>query len=105
MHDGDFNVLPITTSHTEQMGIRAKRKPVFDVIYYASRAGGRIECLRIANSLAQVLRTIQTPNGDKVHCSSFETTIEDDVLHCLVGYTHFAYEPKQENPMNNLKTN
>lgn len=105
LHDGDFNVLPITTSHTEQMGIRAKRKPVFDVIYYASRAGGRIECLRIANSLAQVLRTIQTPNGDKVHCSSFETTIEDDVLHCLVGYTHFAYEPKQENPMNNLKTN
>lgn len=103
LHDGDFNVLPLTTSHTEQMGSRAKRKPVFDVIYYASRAGGRTECLQIANNLPQVLRIIQTPNGDKVHCLSFETTIEEDVLHCLVGYPHFVYEPDQADPMDHLK--
>ena len=33
---GDFTVLPITASHTEQMGTRAQHKPVFDVIYYPS---------------------------------------------------------------------
>lgn len=102
LQDGDFNVLPLTASHTEQMGKRSKRKPVFDVIYYASKAGGRAECLQVANTLPQVLRTIQTPGGDKVHCLTFETTIEDDVLHCLVGYPHFVYEPENTDPMTNL---
>ena len=85
LKDGDFNVLPITTNHTEQMGTRSQQKPVFDVIYYPSKAGGRTESLRVAHQLAYVLRTIQTPNGDKVHCLTFDTTIEDDALHCLVG--------------------
>ena len=102
LQDGDFNVLPITASHTEQMGVRTQRKPMFDVIYYAGRAGGRTECLQIADQLPKVLRTIQTPNGDKVHCLSFETTIEDDVLHCLVGYPHFVYEPISTDPMETL---
>ena len=68
LKDGDFNVLPITANHTEQMGTRAQHKPVFDVIYYPSSAGGRTESLRVAHQLAYVLRTIQTPNGDKMHC-------------------------------------
>lgn len=103
LKDGDFNVLPITANHTEQMGTRAQHKPVFDVIYYPSRAGGRTESLRVAHQLAYVLRTIQTPNGDKVHCLTFDPTIEDDALHCLVGYPHFVYVPEPADPMENLK--
>ncbi len=100
--DGDFNVLPLTATHTEQMGKRLKRKPVFDVIYYAGKVGGRAECLQVANSLPQILNTIQTPDGDKVHCLSFETNIEDDVLHCLVGYPHFVYKSEDIERMGDL---
>lgn len=103
LQDGDFNVLPITASHTAQMGTRVQRKAIFDVIYYPSGAGGRAECLQQAHSLPSVLSIIQTPNGDKVHCLSFETTIEDDVLHCLVGYPHFVYKPDATDSMSNLK--
>lgn len=103
LKNGDFNVLPITANHTEQMGIRAKHKTVFDVIYYPSTDGGRIESLSVAHRLAYILRTIQTPNGDKVHCLSFDTTIDADVLHCLVGYPYFIYVPGNEDPMENLK--
>lgn len=99
--DGDFNVLPLTASHAEQMGGRSVRKPVFDVIYYASKAGGRAECLRVADTLPRVLRTVQTPSGDKVHCLSFEVNIEDDVLHCLVGYPHFVLETEANTDLMN----
>lgn len=90
LHPGDYNVLPVATSHTAQIGARAQRKAVFDVIYYPSNTGGRAECLQRAHSLAGILGTIQTPNGDKLHCLSFENTVEDDVLHCVVGYPHFV---------------
>lgn len=100
---GDYNVLPITAIHTAQMGTRAQRKAMFDVIYYPSEAGGRTECLQRAHSLPGVLGTIQTPNGDKLHCLSFEHTVEDNVLHCVVGYPHFVYEPNATESMENLK--
>lgn len=99
---GDFNVLPITASHTAGMGIRAGRKSLFDVIYYPSDAGGRTECLRISHILPGVLGTIQTKNGDMLHCLSFEVTIDDDELHCIVGYPYFVYEPKTGDSMENL---
>lgn len=102
LEDGDFNVLPITVNHTEQMGVRARRKPVFDVVYYPSETGGRAESLRVAHQLAYILRTVQTPNGDKVHCLSFDTTIEDDALHCTVGYPHFVYAPTSVDHMEDL---
>lgn len=103
LQDGDIAVLPITTNHTEQMGARAKQKPVFDVIYYPSRAGGRAESLQIAQQLAYILRTVKTPNGDNVHCLSFDTTIEDDALHCTVGYPYFVRTQTVSESMDNLK--
>lgn len=99
---GDFNVLPITASHTAGMGTRAARKAVFDVIYYPSEEGGREECLRIAGVLPGALGTVQIASGDKLHCLSFESTIEDDALHCIIGYPHFVYEPNVGDPMENL---
>ena len=102
LKDGDFNVLPITVNHTEQMGTRAKRKSVFDVIYYPSETGGRTESLLIAHQLAFILRTIETPNGDRAHCLNFDTTIEDDALHCLVGYSHFVYAQNADDSMENI---
>ena len=45
LHPGDFNVLPITSQHSGQMGSRANRSITFDVIYYATDNGGREESL------------------------------------------------------------
>ncbi len=103
LKDGDFNVIPISVNHTSELMTRAKRKAVFDAIYYPSDSGGRAECLRIAHKLPDILGTIRTPNGDKVHCLSFDMTIEDDVLHCLVDYPHFVYEQDTADSMENLK--
>lgn len=102
LNDGDFNIKPVTVVHTEQMGDRSKCKAVFDVIYYASRAGGRAECLKIADSLPSILGTIQTKSGDKLHCLSFDNTIEDDTLHCMAEYPYFTYKPQTEDAMENL---
>lgn len=104
LRPGDFNVLPITTGHSSQMGTRAKRDITFDVIYYPTDAGGREECLGVADKLPGVLGTITTPNGDKVHCLSFEPNITDDVLHCIVDYPHFVYTPVEGDEMETLKT-
>lgn len=103
LHPGDFNVLPITPQHSGQMGIRASRSITFDVIYYPTENGGREECLDKANLLPQVLGTITTPLGDKVHGTGFETTIEDDVLHCIVRYPHFVYTPAAGDAMETIK--
>lgn len=103
LHPGDFNVLPITPQHSGQMGIRASRSITFDVIYYPTENGGREECLEKANLLPQVLGTITTPLGDKVHGTGFETTIEDNVLHCIVRYPHFVYTPADGDAMETIK--
>lgn len=103
LHPGDFNVLPITPQHSGQMGIRASRSITFDVIYYPTENGGREECLDKANLLPQVLGTITTPLGDKVHGTGFETTIEDNVLHCIVRYPHFVYTPADRDAMETIK--
>lgn len=102
LKDGDFNVLPLSANHTAEIGSRASRRPLFDVIYYPSRAGGRAECLQIADKLPQILSTITTPNGDVLHCTTFDITIEEDALHATVGYTHFVYTPQEQETMNHL---
>ena len=103
LHPGDFNVLPITPQHSGQMGIRASRSITFDVIYYPTENGGREACLYKASLLPQVLGTITTPSGDKVHGTGFETTIEDNVLHCIVRYPHFVYTPADGDAMETIK--
>ena len=103
LNDGDFNVLPITANHTEQMTNRAAKKVVFDVIYYPSAAGGRTECLQIAHSLSYELKTIQTRNGDTVHCSSFDVTVEDNIMHCVLSYMYFEYARNSADAMSDLK--
>lgn len=102
LHPGDFNVLPLTPNQTAQMGSRFQRMITFDVIYYPTDAGGRAECLGIADQLPGVLDTITTPNGDKVHCYKFESNIEDDALHCIVSYKHFAHIETGGDPMETL---
>jgi len=105
LHPGDFCVVPVAPRHTAAMGKRAKQSIVFDVIYYPTETGGRAECLGIAHTLAGILETITTPNGDKAHCYKQESTIEDDVLHCSVSYTYFAYTASENTPMETLSLN
>lgn len=102
LHPGDFNVIPLTPNQTAQMGSRFQRAITFDVIYYPTDAGGRAECLDKANELPGVLGTITTPNGDKVHCYKFEANVEDDALHCVISYKHFAHINTVGDPMETL---
>lgn len=102
---GDFNVLPITASHDKELGARSRRSLTFDVIYYPNgqnSAEERAECLKIALALPEVLTTIPTRAGCNVGCTSFESTITDDVLHCIVKYPHFVYTPNDMDKMETL---
>lgn len=104
LRPGDFIVLPITPIHSGQMGSRAKRSITFDVIYFPTENGGREECLEKAHELPFVLGTITTPEGDTLHGTNFEINIEDDILHFIVSFTHFIYEPSDGNKMESIET-
>ncbi len=100
---GDFNVLPITPAHIQALGTRAKRDLTLDVIYYPTDAGGRAECLQIAQIVPYALASITTANGVKLRCGGFDTNITDDVLHCIVNYPHFVLAPKDAPEMRTLE--
>ncbi len=100
---GDFNVLPIKGMHEKALGLRSKRVSTFDVIFYPTDEGGRAECLEIAQALPEVLGSITTSGGDKLYCGKFDVNITDDVLHCIVSYTHFVYVPKDDPEMKNIE--
>lgn len=103
LHPGDFNVLPVIAQHSSQLGTRASRSVTFDIIYYATEQGGREECLEKAALLPDAVGLIVTPQGDRVHGVGFDTTIEDDVLHCIVRYSHFVYRPSVEESAEEIK--
>ena len=94
---GEFNVLPITPEYKGEMGMREKRSITFDVIYYPSYEGGYEECLEKASVLPEIIGTVTTPEGDKVHGTGFEFNFEDDAMHCIVSYPHFVYTKAAEN--------
>lgn len=102
---GTFNVLPITATHNKALGVRSKRSANFDVIFYPNDQNGaetRAECLKIALILPEVLTSISTRAGCNVGCTDFESTITDDVLHCIVKYPHFVYTPNTTDAMETL---
>lgn len=90
LKDGDFIVLPVTAVHTARLGARAEKSASFDVIYFPCGKDKRSECLRRADELGRLLETVRTPNGDSVHCLSFNFDVEDDVLHCIVSFRYFT---------------
>ena len=47
--------------------------------------------------------SITTPEGDVIHCTSCEWSVEDGVLHILVSYDHYIYTPKDEDLMETLE--
>ena len=89
--DGDFIVLPIKPSHNGEMGARARRSLMVDIMYYPTTDGGKEEALEVAEELPIVLSTISTPEGDSVHGTGFDYSFEDGVLHCIVSFPHFVY--------------
>ncbi len=97
---GSFNVLPISTNHSKQLGNRSSRGVMFDVIYYTD--GTRENGLAMAENLPQVLELITTPQGDKIRCDAVNCELVDEVLHCTVSYPHFTYTPTEKTPMETL---
>ena len=104
MQSGDFIVLPIIPTHKGEIASRAKRSISFDVIYFPTDNGGFEECLNIYHVLPSVLGEIETSEGDILHGTDFQCNIEDEVLHCIVSYTHFVYEPSDKITMEAIKT-
>lgn len=105
LHPGDFNVLPVTATHSKKISTRSQREPVFDVIYYPVKYGCREEYLEKASILPGIIGTITTPKGDKIHGTGFEFNFEnEDAMHCIVRYPHFIYCPADTDIMETLET-
>lgn len=103
LKNGDFIVLPITTNYMARLGSRAEKSTVFEVIYFPSEEETRTECLRRADELGRLFETVSTPNGDSVHCLSFNFDIDDDVLHCTASFRYFTAVIVGKNGMTAMK--
>ena len=71
---GDLNVVMPSAGQSKQVGERFLRTPTLDVIYYPK---------------------VGAAEGDLIHCTNCEWTIEEGVLHVLVSYDHHAYIPQE----------
>ena len=99
---GAFNVILPGAGLTREVGLRQRRSPTVDVIYYPKV--GAAECYDIADQLVPVLESITTPEGDLIHATSCDWNWTDDVLHMILTYDHFAYLPREEVKMETLQT-
>ena len=93
LNPGDLNVVMPSAGQSKQVGERFLRTLTLDVIYYPKV--GVAECCEVADQLTMLLRDITTPEGDLIHCTNCEWTIEEGVLHVLVSYDHHAYIPQE----------
>ena len=100
LNPGDLNVVMPSAGQSKQVGERFLRTPTLDVIYYPKV--GVAECCEVADQLTMLLRDITTPEGDLIHCTNCEWTIEEGVLHVLVSYDHHAYIPQEPVLMDTL---
>lgn len=101
---GDFNVQLVSMSEAVQLGSRAERSITFDVIYFPAGNDGIETCMDVLHRLPNVLSTITTPNGDKVHCLKLDGSMKEDILHCIVSYPHFVYSPSGGDAMESVIT-
>lgn len=101
---GDFNVIPVTPSHTIQMGKRMKRGLLVDVIYYPKSNDVHTELLNKANTLTMLLTSVTTSEGDILNGTVTEVNFTDDVLHCLVSYSYFAHTIGEKELMSSLSS-
>ena len=97
LNPGDLNVVMPSAGQSKQVGERFLRTPTLDVIYYPRE--GAAECCQAADRLTMALRDIITPQGDVLHCTSCGWTVEEGVLHMLVGYDHHIYVPREQELM------
>lgn len=93
LNPGDLNVVMPSAGQSRQVGERFLRTPTLDVIYYPKV--GAAECCEMADQLIMLLRDITTPEGDLIHCTNSEWTIEEGVLHVMVSYDHHIYIPQE----------
>ena len=101
LEPGDLNVIMPSAEQSRLVGERFSRSPTLDVIYYSKT--GAAECYEAADRIVMALRDITTPEGDLLHCTKCECSIEDDVLHVLVRYDHHVRVPQEETePMETL---
>lgn len=101
LQPGDFNVIMPGATHAQEVGLRYRRTPTLDVIYYPKQ--GQAECCAVADQLTTVLESITTPEGDVVHATSCEWTVTSGVLHVLVTYDHFVRISQEQDMMETLK--
>lgn len=93
LNPGDLNVVMPSAGQSRQVGERFLRTPTLDVIYYPKV--GAAECCEMADQLIMLLRDITTPEGDLIHCTNSEWSIEEGVLHVMVSYDHHICIPQE----------
>lgn len=97
---GDFNVVMPGAGHKQEVGLRYKRTPIVDVIYYPRQDNS--ECYDMANQLTSVLEHITTPEGEVIQATGCTWSVTDGVLHMLLTYDHFVYRLREETMMGDL---
>lgn len=100
---GDFNVIMLRSGHSKEMGQRYKRTPLLDVAYYPQTDAEPAECYDMADRLTRLLGSITTPEGDVIHATTCEWSMDGDVLHVLVRYDHCVHIPLDEAVMETLQ--
>jgi len=98
---GSFNVRLVTTNQTNMAGLRYRRSPLFDVIYYSDNR--EAECVAVADTLSLSLEKITTLEGGFLHGSGITWRIQDFVLHFMVQYAHYVREETEKTPMKTLQ--
>ena len=86
---GEFNLIPLSATITNQIGNRVQIKVIFDCLYYCESYE---EMLDISQDLPLVLSQVKTKSGDVIHglLNNPTTEFADDVLHCIVSYECFG---------------
>lgn len=94
LNPGDLNVVMPSAGQSKQVGERFPPHP-YPGCHLLPQGLGVAECCEVADQLTLLLRDITTPEGDLIHCTNCEWTIEEGVLHVLVSYDHHAYIPQE----------
>ncbi|MFR8334406.1 MAG: DUF6838 family protein [Oscillospiraceae bacterium] len=101
LNPGDLNVIMPSAGNYPPGRTRFLRAPTLDVIY-RERGKWRGSAARAAETLVHALEDITTPEGDLVHCTSCEWSVEEGVLRPR-GIRPPRLYPQRAGPHGNLE--
>ena len=102
LSDGSFFINSLQTAISPLLGQRDLRTNSFDVLYFPETAQIHTECRDAAETMADALRLITLPGGDKLLGRDMRWELQDDVLHFFVNYNHTRRAASEADAMRTL---